>query len=41
MRELQTWGSKTPRRCEKTEHSSDVIIWIVAIALGVAILILK
>ena len=41
MRELQTWGSKPPRRCEKTEHSSDVIIWIVAIVIGAAILILK
>ena len=43
MRELQTWGSKPPRRCEKTEQSSAdvVIIWIIGIALGVAILILK
>lgn len=41
MREYQTWGSKPPRQCEKTERTSDVIIWIIAIALGVAILILK
>ena len=44
MRELQTWGCRTPRRqCEKTEQSSAdvVIIWIIGIALGVAILILK
>lgn len=42
MRELQTWGSKPPRRqCEKTESGSDVIICIIAIALGAAILILK
>ena len=42
MRELQTWGSRTPRRrCGKTEQSSDVIIWIIAVAIGVAILILK
>ncbi len=41
MRELQTWGSRTPRRCEKTESGTDMIIWIIAIALGAAILILK
>lgn len=42
MRELQTWGSKPPRRrCGKTEHSSDVIIWIIAIAIGAAILAMR
>ena len=41
MRELQTWGSRTPRRCEKTERTSDVIIWIIAIAIGAAILAMK
>lgn len=39
MREL--WGSKVPRRCEKTERTSDVIIWIIAIALGVAIIVMR
>ena len=44
MRELQTWGSKLPRRrCGKTEQSSAdvVIIWIIGIAICVATLILK
>ena len=44
MRELQTWGSKPPRRrCGKTEQSSAdvVIIWIIGIAICVATLILK
>lgn len=44
MRELQTWGSKPPRRrCEKTEQSSAdvVIIWIIGIALGAAILAMR
>lgn len=41
MRELQTWGSRTPRRCEKTERTSDVIIWIIAVAIGVAILAMR
>ena len=39
MREL--WGSKVPRRCEKTESRTDVIIWIIAIALGVAIIVMR
>lgn len=41
MRELQTWGSRTPRRCEKTESGTNVIIWIIAIALGVAIIVIR
>lgn len=44
MRELQTWGSKPPRRrCGKTEQSSAdvVIIWIIGIAICVATMILK
>ena len=41
MRELQTWGSKTPRRCEKTEHSSDVIIWIICGIIGAVILAMR
>lgn len=41
MRELQTWGSKPPRRCEKTERTSDVIIWIIAIIAGFAILVMR
>ena len=41
MRDLQTWGSRTPRRCEKTESGSDMIIWIIAIALGVAIIVMR
>ena len=39
MREL--WGSKVPHRCEKTEHSSDIVIWIIAVALGVAIIVIR
>ena len=39
MREL--WGSKVPRRCEKTDSGTDVIIWIIAIAIGVAIIVMR
>lgn len=44
MRELQTWGSKPPRRrCGKTEQSSAdvVIIWIIAVILGAVFSIMR
>ena len=42
MRDLQTWGSRTPRRCEKTDaRSSDILIWIVCGIIAAAILAMR
>ena len=41
MRDLQTWGTRSPRRREHPERGSDLLIWILALLAGAALALVR